>query len=175
MFRSSIVILAAVGLLAACQQKTEQAGEMTEPSVDVQAEKQALDQLRDSYQQAVAAKDAEALVGFWTDDVVWINPDGSTLRGHDAIREANRPMIEAPGTASMTINPENTVVSSSGDIAYEYGSYTTTMSTPDGKASSETHNYLVTFRKVDGQWKLTSAADSGPVKEGGESAPATTS
>lgn len=164
-----------VGLFAfACSKEpADDAGALEEtPIVDVAAEEAALQALGDSYVQAVAAKDIDTLVNFWTEDVVGIAHDGTTMTGHEAIRASYTEQFSAEGSPSMEIVPERRAVASSGDLAYEIGTYTMTMTGADGAATSSSYRYVVGYQKIDGAWKVDFSMDSAPLPAA-EAAPAT--
>ena len=156
-------LLGVAAFVLSCQQAAEEAGEMTEPG-DTAAEEQALDALADSYEQSFAAKDADALAGYFTTDAVWIAHDGTRTEGAEGIRALYTTMFESPGTVSIDIQPESRTIAASGDIGHEIGSVTVTATTPDGQATLQSNTYVVLFRKGDdGQWKLSGGMDTAPV------------
>jgi len=56
--------------------------------------------------------------------------------------------------SNTNIDAKETVVS--GDVAYDYGTYTQTITPPKGKPMQVNGRYLVTFRKQpDGSWKIS--------------------
>ncbi len=158
--------LAAVMFLACQQQAAEQAA-TEEPAMDTAAAEQAILDLANGYEQAVGAKDVEAVTNMWTGDVLFAEHDGTTISGSDGMRAFYTQIFSAPGTIAEDINPEKTVVSSAGDIAYQYGTYTVTMTGEDGQSASETHRYVVTLRNENGAWKLSGGMGSAALSEGG--------
>ena len=170
--RRLTTLLALAGLALACEQRAaEETGETvetTEPTVDVAAEEEALHALADRYENAFAAKDVEALSAMWTDDAVWIRHDGTEVSGGQALRDAYTQQFAATGTQTFQVDPVETVVAESGDVAYERGTYTVRSTTADGTPIEETYRYLVTFRKEDGDWKLAYAMDTAPLAAAGE-------
>jgi uncharacterized protein (TIGR02246 family) len=173
--RTLTALLAVAGLALACERQTaEEGGETMEsadtmqPAVDVAAEEQAIRDLADRYEQAFAAKDIEALSAMWVDDAVWIQHDGTEFSGGQAIRDSYTKLFEAMTTQSIEINPDDIVVASSGDIAYVVGSSVMRGTSTEGATIEETHRYLVTFRKDNGEWKLVYVMDTAPLApEGG--------
>lgn len=161
--RRWIALMGVAALAIACQQAADESGEMAE-TVDTAAEEQAIRDFEDRYEQALAAKDVDALAGSFTEDVVWTSHDGTTINGQDGIREFYRPMVESPDAASMEINPEAMVIAGSGDIGYEYGTYTTTVTPEGGQSSAATFRYVVLYRKdADGQWRIAAGMDTAPL------------
>lgn len=167
--RTWAALLGMASFVLACQQASEQATTESPESaaVDVAAEEEALHALADQYEQSFAARDANALAGYFTPDAVWIAHDGTRTEGAEGLLAQYTAMFESPGAATIDIQPERTVVAESGDVAYEVGSATVTATDPDGQAlPPQTTQYLVTFAKGDdGQWKLTSGMDTAPAAE----------
>lgn len=158
MFRTSIAWLAVIALVA-CQQRTEETGEMTEPAVDVAAESRAIDQLRDHYAEVFNAGDVEGVLATYTSDAVEIAGDGSAQTASSSVRNT---MGSAPG-ARISIDTEKVEVASSGDLAYDRGTYTITSAGPDGQTISQTFRYLVVLKKDGGEWKLAGTMSSAPI------------
>jgi ketosteroid isomerase-like protein len=64
-------------------------------------------------------------------------------------------MMNTPGF-NLTFNPEQIVLSSSGDMALDRGTYQL-MIAPSGRAQNDTGKYVVVWRKIGNEWKA--AAD----------------
>ncbi len=64
-------------------------------------------------------------------------------------------MMQTPGF-DLTFVPEQIIVSSSGDMALDRGTYRLAVA-PNGTAQTDTGKYVVVWRKVGGEWKA--AAD----------------
>jgi ketosteroid isomerase-like protein len=64
-------------------------------------------------------------------------------------------MMQTPGF-DLTFTPEVILVSSSGDMALDRGTYRLLVA-PQGKQLTDTGKYVVVWRKVGGDWKA--AAD----------------
>lgn len=169
-------LLVTVGLFAfACSKEpATETGALDEGAavVDLAAEEAAIQALADSYELAVAAKDIETLVGFWTEDATFTAHDGTVTTGSDGIRAAYTEDFSTEGTPSFEIASDRRVVASSGDVAYELGSYTMTMTGADGAAQSSSFRYVVGFKKINGTWKLDFSMDSAALPAD-DAAPAT--
>jgi hypothetical protein len=60
--------------------------------------------------------------------------------------------VEAPGGLARA---QDVVVAASGDLAFETGTYSLTMSDPEGSPATERGQYVVVWRKQpDGAWKV---------------------
>lgn len=111
---------------------------------------------------AAQAKDAAKFVSFYTDDAVVMMANAPDIRGIAAIREGIPAMMQDPAF-SLFFEPDNVIVSRSGDLAYETGPYSMTMSGPDKKPATEKGHYVAVWRKqADGTWK---AAVDAPISD----------
>ena len=166
--RTWAALLGMAAFAISCQQASEQAATES-PAVDVAAEEEALNALADSYEQEFAAKNVEAIVGFFTPDAVWIAHDGTRTEGADAMRAQYTTMFESPGESTIDIQPETIVVAASGDVAYTLGTGTVTATGPDGQTITQTTQHLVTFAKGDdGAWKVSAGMDTAPLAPAAE-------
>ena len=82
-------------------------------------------------------------------------PNGPIGKGRAAIQQTWASMMGTPGF-DLTFTPEQIIVSSSGDMALDRGTYRLNVA-PGGKAQTDTGKYVVVWRKVGGEWKA--AAD----------------
>ena len=90
------------------------------------------------------------------------------IKGIAAIREAIPAMMQDPAFA-LSFEADRVEVARSGDLAYETGSYTMTMTGPDKKPATEKGHYVVVWRKgADGAWKaVVDAPISDPMDASG--------
>ena len=104
---------------------------------------------------AAQAKDAAKFASFYAEDGVIMLEDAPDISGMAAIREAIGGMMKDPNFA-LSFEADNVVVARSGDLAYETGHYTMTLTGTDAKPTTENGAYVVVWRKQsDGAWKVT--------------------
>jgi uncharacterized protein (TIGR02246 family) len=141
--RSLAALTAVTLLLVACG-----AGPIT------QADRDAIDAVRDSFEQAVLAGDVEGTLATYTDDAVEMPPNMPIRNGQSAIRDAAE---EAPQMSSFSLTPVET--DGVGDLAYDRGTYTGTVSMAGmPEPMTETGKYLVLLKKqADGSWLISTA------------------
>lgn len=132
-------------LIAAC------GGADAPPAVDTMAEAEIVKELDREWARRYADRDMDWIAAIQTEDAVLLAPGGDRLDGREAVRAAWEEMPNIFPQA--TWEPVMVHVSSSGDMAYVYGTATST--TPDG--TEIPMKYLETWVKVDGEWKV--AAD----------------
>ena len=147
----SLGLIAAVALAACTQQPAPAA---SAPPDTRAADEAALRSLIKDWSAAAQAKDAVKFVGVYADDAVVMMANAPDIRGIAAIREGIPAMMQDPAFA-LSFEPANVVVARSGDLAYETGSYSMTMTGPDKKPATEKGQYVVVWRKdANGQWKV---------------------
>jgi uncharacterized protein (TIGR02246 family) len=104
------------------------------------------------YSAAYNAGDIEALLRFLTDDAMTLSPDQAPVCG----RAAHRDYFEAAfrreprrQLALATIRSEHF-----GDVLYDAGTWTNTVTAADGSEHSARGYYLGVYRKEQGSWKV---------------------
>jgi uncharacterized protein (TIGR02246 family) len=103
---------------------------------------------------AAQAKDAAKFVSFYGEDAAVMLEDAPDINGLPAIREGIGGMMQDPSFA-LSFEADKVVVARSGDLAYETGTYSMTMSGPDKKPATEKGHYVVVWQKrADGTWKV---------------------
>jgi uncharacterized protein (TIGR02246 family) len=146
----TLVLVGAVALFACAQP----APPPTPPPDTRAADEAALRARIKDWAAAAQAKDAARFVSFYTEDAVVMMAGAPDLSGMPAIRKGIAGMMQDPAFA-LSFEPDNVVVARSGDLAYETGPYTMTMTGPDKKPATETGHYVATWRKeADGTWKV---------------------
>ena len=82
-------------------------------------------------------------------------PNAPVGKGRAAIQQTWASMMGTPGF-DLTFVPEQIIVSSSGDMALDRGTYKLAIA-PKGTAQTDTGKYVVVWRKIGSEWKA--AAD----------------
>jgi uncharacterized protein (TIGR02246 family) len=159
MANTALSLFAATLALAACQ-PTEKRASDTSPAEtsarsDTAADEQAIRGNVDHWLQLVKAKDASSISQLYTDDGAVMPPNGPIGKGRAAIQQTWTSMLQTPGF-DLAFAPEQIIVSQSGDMALDRGTYRLTVA-PAGKPHHDTGKYVVVWRKVGGTWKA--AAD----------------
>ena len=146
-----IGFLAAAVAIAACAQQAAPAP--SAPPDTRAADEATLRALIKDWSAAAQAKDAAKFVSVYADDAVVMLVNAPDIKGLPAIREALPAMMQDPAFA-LSFEADNVVVARAGDIAYETGTYSMSMTGPDKKPATEKGHYVVVWRKqADGTWK----------------------
>ena len=158
--RNSLFLLSVAALLLpACQPGAKSGNNVAQANsgaaVDTQADEQAIRGQVDHWLQLVKAKDAAAIAGLYAEDGAVMPPNGPIGKGPSAIQKTWASMMQTPGF-DLSFVPEQIIVSSSGDMALDRGTYKLAVA-PNGKAMTDTGKYVVVWRKIGGEWKA--AAD----------------
>ena len=159
MTRSLLLLSAAALLLPACQPSEKSGNNIADSNVaaavDTGADEQAIRAQVDRWLQLVKAKDAAAIAALYTEDGAVMPPNAPIGKGRAAIQQTWASIMQTPGF-DLTFAPEQIIVSSSGDMALDRGTYKFTVA-PNGTAKTDTGKYVVVWRKVGSEWKA--AAD----------------
>ena len=159
MTKSLLLLSVAALLLPACQ-----AGEKSESNtaemngtaaLDTGADEQAIRGQVDHWLQLVKDKDAAGIAALYAEDGAVMPPNGPIGKGRAAIEQTWASMMKTPGF-DLTFVPEQIIVSSSGDMALDRGTYKLAVA-PKGTAQTDAGKYVVVWRKVGSEWKA--AAD----------------
>ena len=142
--RSSLIILIALFLLQACQEK----------KIDQQAESDNLMALSREWAQAAKDRDVDKTVSFWADDAVIMSPDEPSMKGIEAIRKMVDESMQLPGF-EVFWEPTEAHVSASGDMGYVIvKNYFTLPVDTLGNTKTITNKGVEIWKKQeDGQWK----------------------
>ncbi len=159
MRKSLLLISVTALLLPACQAGDKPANTTVEvnstAAVDAGADEQAIRRQVDHWLQLVKAKDAAGIAELYAEDGAVMPPNARIGKGRAAIQQTWASMMNTPGF-NLTFNPEQIVLSSSGDMALDRGTYQLTIA-PSGRAQNDTGKYVVVWRKIGNEWKA--AAD----------------
>lgn len=143
---------AVVVALAACAQPADQT---QEPAVDLAAEAQAVEAVSMQWLDAAKAHDVDAATALIAQDAVFFDQGEGSVEGLPAIRTDMETNFAEYPEATIDWSTSSVQVASSGDMAWERGSWTFD---PDGagEAAEMTGEYVTVYKKVDGAWKVAS-------------------
>jgi uncharacterized protein (TIGR02246 family) len=159
MTKSLLLLSVTALLLPACQAGEKPANDAAElnstAAVDAGADEQAIRGEVDRWLQLVKAKDATGIAQLYADDGAVMPPNAPIGKGRAAIQQTWASMMRTPGF-DLTFAPEQIVVSSSGDMALDRGTYSLTIAR-DGIKQTDAGKYVVVWRKIGREWRA--AAD----------------
>jgi uncharacterized protein (TIGR02246 family) len=153
-----ILILVATLSLFACSNAP-----VVEPvkEPDQQADKEAINKLRDDFAAALNASDAAKIGELYAETAVVLSQGQHTLQGRAAIVDFKKKLF-AQTTVKVTINSR--AMNISGDLAFDEGTYTVE-ATPKNPANAkpvtqEVRYLVVLLRGMDGAWKIIEDIDN---------------
>jgi uncharacterized protein (TIGR02246 family) len=102
---------------------------------------------------AIAARDTAAVAALYTDDATVLPAGAPRVEGRAAIRAMWARSLRAPGLA-MTLKSQRQLVSASGDMVTDIGTYDFRVEGPGGQPVHDVGKYVTVMQKVDGRWKM---------------------
>ena len=111
-----------------------------------------IDKANDEWIHAIVTGDADVLAAPYDANGVFIGPDGSAIRGHDAVRT----MYAAPRTVKVMkagIQSDGRTAGDPDDV-YEWGRATMTVER-DGKIKEASGRYLTVWHRSGTRWVIT--------------------
>lgn len=99
--------------------------------------------------------DPGPMINSWadSDDVTLFGAWGPIEKGHKAVTDTMR-WVGSRFTGADTVSVENTVVASSGDLAYTVGFERSQVSVDGGPPRDMVIRVTHIYRRIDGAWKL---------------------
>jgi uncharacterized protein (TIGR02246 family) len=134
-------------------------------TVNAGADEQAIRGQVDRWLELVKAKDAAGIAALYAEDGAVMPPNAPIGKGRAAIQQTWASLMQTPGFA-LTFAPEQIVVSASGDMALDRGTYHLAIA-PHGTAQSDTGKYVVVWRKIGGEWKAAADIFNSDLPAGG--------
>ena len=110
---------------------------------------------RDGEWAALASegRDVEAILSYWTDDVVVLPPGLPAVIGKTALREYIQGSLQIPGF-NITWSSTDVAFSPDGNLAYMLSENSVTMNGADGKPATTTGRAVTIWRREsDGEWR----------------------
>ena len=138
-----LVVVAAV-VAASCAQ-----------AVNVEQEKAAL--IAADTEWSKTGKDINKWASYFAPDATFAMASMPAMRGEKAIRAGIEPLMKAPGF-NVSWKPTRAEVAASGDLGYTAGTFELTVNNAAGLPSTEKGNYITTWKKINGAWKVTEDA-----------------
>ena len=155
MTKSLLLLSVTALLLTACQASEKPANDAADvnstAAVDTRPDEQAIRGRVARWLQLVKAKDAAGIAQLYTEDGAVMPPNAPIGKGRAAIQQTWASMMATPGFG-LSIVPEQILVSSSGDMALDRGTYRLTVA-PGGTTQTDTGKYVVVWRKIGSEWK----------------------
>jgi len=133
-------------------------------SADMSADEQKIRELEQKWVAAVRARDAAASAAFYAEDGALLAADAPIAKGGPAVLAAWQGLMGMKNI-SLTFAPSEIVVSQSGDMAYDIGTYALGFDGDCGPVK-DVGKYVVVWNKVGADWKLAAESfnSDGPPK-----------
>jgi uncharacterized protein (TIGR02246 family) len=116
-----------------------------------QSDARTIRELSDQWQRDVAAQNVDAIAALHTPDAVVMMSHAPLATGTTAIRGMWAEAVKTPGLVMHWTPTKIEVVSPT--RAIEYGTYTESYDTPQGKGT-DAGNYVTVWHKINGKWRV---------------------
>ena len=143
----TITLILALCFTFSCQQ-------VEKPVVDVSDDIEVIKAWHDQYTSSIKAGDTDSFFALYTENIVWLPPDGSIVQGKDAIRKwFPEWFIEYDTDETVTIQE----VEVFGNHAFARGSYDYRLIHKESGNIEEGRGRVINLfeRQSDGLWKCT--------------------
>jgi uncharacterized protein (TIGR02246 family) len=114
-------------------------------------DERAIRALSDQWQRDIATQNIDAIAALQAPDAVLMMSHSPVVNGATAIRGAWGDMIKTPGLV-LHWTPTKIEVASP-TVATEYGTYTESYNTPQGKGT-DAGTYITIWHKINGKWRV---------------------
>jgi uncharacterized protein (TIGR02246 family) len=114
-------------------------------------DKQDIEEVNAKFEQALTAGDAAAIAALYAEDAVMFPPASPPVEGRANIQALWQSFIDA-GVTSLDLNA--TEIASSGDLAYDLGTFSITTKTDSGEMPGSGKYLVVWHKSADGTWQL---------------------
>lgn len=129
-----------------------------QPKADTKSDEQAIRSVSKKWLELTKSRDAAGCAALFANDGIEYRMNKEPLVGPEAVKKQFLSEYELNPKEQVDWSTERVEVSSSGDLAVEYGKFNITGLGKDGK-ESDYGKYVTVYRKVNGEWKV--AADIG--------------
>ena len=142
-------------LLAPACTPPEMPADAPPAAVDIAADEQTIRDLSARWLEMERARDAAGIAALFSDDGTLYRDNEEPITGRAAIEAHLASEYADEPNAAPDWSVDRILVSSSGDLAVEYGTWTVTNIGPGG-TGQDRGRYVATLRKVDGTWRYVS-------------------
>lgn len=124
--------------------------------------KEQLAEIHTKWLHAFEQKDIATIEAIQAPNALLLPPGNPPVKGPEAIAKVWKSWAELPDV-TLHFASARTEVARSGDLAYDFGTYTFAFDGEDGRVTNN-GKYVVVWKKVDGAWRV--AADIFNLKAG---------
>jgi uncharacterized protein (TIGR02246 family) len=158
--RSMILTLAALFTLTFTVACSNQPAQAPTPPDTRKADEAAIRAASADWSKAAQAKDLDKAVSFYAEDGIYFADKGAMVKGRNSISLVWKGLLAQPGPG-LSFSASYVEVARSGDMAYEYGTYSIVTEVKKGKPTTEKGKYVTVWKKQkDGSWKVAIDIDN---------------
>jgi uncharacterized protein (TIGR02246 family) len=155
--RRSVTVVALLTLAACTPKAAETVDSTTAPAAaaatNPKADEDSIRALSKRWLELSNSRDSVGIAGLFAADGYEFVSNAPAAKGPTDVAKALGPQFR-PKDFKTAFETLDVVVASSGDLAVERGTYRVTHTDAKGKPVDDHGNYVTTWKKVDGQWKV---------------------
>lgn len=146
-----LTLIFSIILMASCTQESQNPQKENEPTMDVAAELEKIEQLRAAFELTVREQRFSDLGQFVTPDVISIGPGSEDWIAYRKLREQHGNKFRYD---SIKMRPKETVILSD-TMAYDFGVSSVWYTDENGEVHEMEDTFMVLLKKnKDGEWKM---------------------
>jgi len=145
--RFLLLALGASFLAAGCTEAPDTPVPEQDPEVQDRA---AIEELREGWVTHYNLHHPDMVAEFYTEDAFVLNADLSVVQGRDGVEAYHRTAMDPSPTVEVGMEH----VEIFDDHAVGLGSYSVTLSDPDGQSMTVSGTYMTLLRRADGEWRI---------------------
>jgi len=124
------------------------------PQVDMTALQKTVNDYNAASKEAMMTGNGEKAMTYYQDDAMEMGPNMETAKGKDAIK-AQQDQMSKSNMKMTDVNLTTTELKAAGDIAYELGTYSMTITMPPmGEVKDHGKYIAIWHQQADGSWKV---------------------
>jgi uncharacterized protein (TIGR02246 family) len=113
-----------------------------------------LTKLAKEFEAAFNAKDAAKVAGLYAEDAIVMPANEPAVRGRANIETQMKKVFDEGVVSNLSLTPTESALIGS-DHAYEIGTSSVDVRTPDGQTMKDRGKYLILLRKTGDRWLVT--------------------
>ena len=123
------------------------------PKPNLALEEQTIRRSDSIWADAIARHDTAVTASMYAETAVFLPPNTARVEGRQNIRNVWAGDLNLPGFA-LTFTPSRITISPDAEMAYDIGTYSSSVTGPNERPVKDQGKYLVVWQKQAGEWRV---------------------